>query len=341
MSQFTVRDLSLPFELTNFNARVLIVDSGALKSNPLNDPAVRHNYILEPKKAVQDTPVWFHLSGYYSTGYQSFAARTLEQNVPQWIDEDTGARMMPPALHVFVDAMTYWGGSQFINSPGSGNYSDYILNELCPAIMGQFNVGKSWWLIGGSSGGYGALHLLTTEHSQFSGAIAIAPDSFFEASLLPEIYQTLPQLVNYRNLGEIRELISNGELQEKRHFFSMMNVIAMAHCYAPEGTISKTDVKLPVDFQTGKIREDIWQRWLEHDPLVFLPKRKEFLRGKKVFLDVGKYDEHNLQFGTRQIATMLDDLGIENKYTEFSGTHRGLGKRRRWLMQNYRSQWLR
>jgi len=321
--------LFVPFDLQHFEAQVLSLESQALKGNPLGDPSLRHNYMLVPKERPANSPTYFHLSGYFSTGYQSFQSRSFEDNIPQWIDQDTAAGLMAPALHVFVEATTYWGGSQFIDSPGCGDYGQYILNELVPEVQAQFSCEGPNIVIGGSSGGYGALHLVSVENSPFQKAIAIAPDSYFQASLLPELFKIAPQLANFSGLGEIKKAIAAGELQKKRWFFSLVNVLAMAHCYSPSSALKEDDLQLPIDVFSGKVRDEIWQEWLQKDPVHFLKKRGQALKDKTVVLDVGKYDEYSLQMGVRQIHEVLKDQGLQVQCSEFSGTHRGLTARRR------------
>lgn len=340
MASFEVSEHKTPYSLSNFNTTVLTVNSARLKGNPLKDSALRPNYVLSPLKAAKKLPVVFHLSGYFSTGYQSFHTRSLENNIIQSIDQLTGKAKIPKAHHVFVDAMTAFGGSQFINSPGQGKYGDYITEELCPAVFKSYSVdSKKCCVFGASSGGYGALHLVSGKKNPFNLAVAIAPDSFFEASLLPELFQMAPQLREYRSLAEIRKLMDSGELQEKRHFFSLMNVIAMALSYSPASALKGKMIKLPVDLESGKVDGSLWKTWLEKDPVRFLEKRKADLKGKTVYLDVGKYDNYSLQFGTRQIADILKKQKVKTIYNEFSGTHRGLSKRRLVALQWLSKVW--
>ena len=41
------------------------------------------------------------------------------------------------------------------------------------------------------------------------------------------------------------------------------------------------------------------------------------------FVDVGRWDEYNLQFGARTLHERLLELDIEHVYQEFDGGHRG------------------
>src|SRR2546427_10697167 len=51
-------------------------------------------------------------------------------NVVELIDALFADDGCPPALVVFVDAWTSYGGSQFLDSPGVGNYHTYLCDEI-------------------------------------------------------------------------------------------------------------------------------------------------------------------------------------------------------------------
>lgn len=175
------------FQLKNFNLETLTIKSQALKGNPWNDSVVRHNPVLAPKsKPPRDGyPVVLVLAGFTGNGPKYFGLRTFEANFPQELDQCVSENRAPLALYVFVDAMTFWGGSQFLNSDGMGRYEDYVVKELCQAISEKYpaeQLGKRWCVMGGSSGGYGALHLASKYPEKFSTMAAVAPDSFFDES---------------------------------------------------------------------------------------------------------------------------------------------------------------
>lgn len=342
MTRFDIHELNLPFCLKAHRAVNLLIDSPSLQSNPLGDPSKRHNYVLLPAGEMKNLPIIFHLSGYFSTGHQSFQVKTLNHNFVEKIDEGVLKGEYPKAIHVFVEATSYWGGSQFINSVGCGNYADYILKDLYPCVVEAFGANQEArysCVMGGSSGGYGALSLISELKSPFGIALAVAPDSFFEASLLPEIFQAIPELSKYKSFTKIKKLIDDGEIQEKRSFFTLANVIAMAHCYAPQTSIKKDFIDFPVDLYTGEVDHKLWKQWLKNDPIHFLKKRKKRLEKKEIYLDVGKYDNFSLQFGTRQIAQQLKIQKVKHHYSEFSGNHFGLSQRRLLFLGQLAKKW--
>ena len=50
-------------------------------------------------------------------------------NYPEMVDELFAGGEAPPTLVAFVDCWTSLGGSQFLNSPGTGRYQDFLCDE--------------------------------------------------------------------------------------------------------------------------------------------------------------------------------------------------------------------
>ncbi len=340
MPQSEKKPLLLPYELKNFETFNLVVESEFLKANPLGDPYIRHNYCLVPKGESKSLPVVFHLSGYFSNGPSNFASKTLNKNFVEKIDEAQSLKKAPRAVHVFVDAMTYWGGSQFLNSAGCGEYEDYIVKELVPQALEQFGChDKKIAVMGGSSGGYGALHLISIPKSPFQMAFATAPDSFFDGSLWPEVLSAAPEILKFKNLRDLKKKIDQGELQDKKSFFNLANAVAMAHCYSHKDNISKNKIDWPIDLYSGELKPKIWKHWKKHDPIVFLKKRLKNIEAKEIHLDVGLYDNFHLQYGTRQIYSLLKQDKKNVKLTEFSGNHFGLSARKLVFLETLAKRW--
>lgn len=340
--EFRVHSHLVPYSLKNFDFRTLEIESRCLKNNPLGDPTIRYNPILIPKTVTEPLPVVFVLSGFTGNGPKSLNIKSYEPNMPQTLDDCMAAGVAPAAIYVLVDAWTYWGGSQFINSQGTGQYEDYIMTELLPAVEQNFLIQKDAkyrCVCGASSGGYGALHLGSQFPDQFGLIGAIAPDSFFEMSLLPEIYRALPLITKIGGLSAIKKEMQTGRLLKRREAHTLLNVIGMMMCYCPSPE-EEWEKSIPIDFKTGKIIEEIWQIWLEHDPVRFLPARQQAVQKvHRFYLDVGQQDQFFLQYGTRRIKAVLDKLGATVDYTEFDGNHFDIGDRRPQLWQWLKNQW--
>jgi enterochelin esterase family protein len=341
MDQQLVENL-FTFEPQHFSVQTLVVESAALAGNPLDDPARRRNPVLVPKATPPSDgwPVVFMLSGFTSNGTTAFNVKTFEDNLPQSLDRAMTAGAAPEAVYLFCDAMTSWGGSQFINSAGTGRYEDYVAKELPAALRAMLPVAKlprRWAVMGGSSGGYGALHLATRYPEVFGYALALAPDGFFEASLLHEILTALPTL---KALGGIRGIgveLARGNLLRRKDSHVVLNTIAMGLCYSPDG---QGGVEFPVDFETGIVIERAWAKWLKHDPVRFLAERAENVKKvERFYLDVGNRDQFQLQYAARQMRDVLVSKDARVDYSEFDGGHFDLSARRPEAWKWLRRQW--
>ena len=312
-------------EYKNFHVNTLTIDSTVLEGNGWKDPTCRRHPLLISKKPTQK--LIFVLSGFTGNGPKSFNERFGESHLPSEIDQWVSSKKIPIAHFVFVDAITFLGGSQFINSRGMGRYEDHIVQEIIPALQTHFEW-KNWpnhsvAVLGGSSGGYGALSLASQYPQKFSWCLALAPDSFFEASLLPDLRAAQALADSMGGFKKLLALHKSGHLLRRRDGHQILNGIAMAFCY---GEIIKGEPVWPLDHR-GQIIAKTWKKWLALDPLYFLKKRRSQLKKLKgIYLDVGDVDSFHLQYGARQLRSILK--GTRFTYSEFSGGHFELGQRR-------------
>lgn len=331
-------------DLKHFRSVTLFVESPSLQGNPLGDAHVRRTPVLIPKDVPPRSgwPVVLVLAGFTGNGPNYFNLKSFEDNFPTLLDRCVGQGDAPRALYVFCDAWTSWGGSQFINSRGTGSYADYISTDLVAALTQALPVASEsryWCVMGGSSGGYGALSLASQTPERFGVVAALAPDSFFEASLLPEIWTAWPSIQKLGGVAGVKQELDSGKLTKKKEWHAVLNTIAMGLCYAPD---AQGGFLLPIDPQTGVLKPEVWKVWKAHDPIEFLRERANSVKQiSQVLLDVGFRDQFHLQFGSRQIRGILEDLNVPLRYSEFDGTHFDLGERRpevwRWLKSIWES----
>ena len=101
----------------------LVIDSQALRGNPLGDPHERPLWVYVPPGYDDDPtaryPTVYVIQGY--TGHVGMWAnrQPFRQPFPETADA-VFAGGAPPCIVVFVDAWTAYGGSQFVDSPGTG-----------------------------------------------------------------------------------------------------------------------------------------------------------------------------------------------------------------------------
>ncbi len=299
--------------------------SKSLENNPLGDPAARRVPVYLPPgyDENQKYPVVHILTGFTSRGLKLLNDYIWGENIQERMDRLINQGTVRPMLLVMPDASTRYGGAQYLNSTATGNYQDHIL-ELVEYIDGKYPTIANpahRAVMGHSSGGYGAT-IFGMKHPDIFGLVADhAGDKFFELSYKPEF----PDFIRaYDKLGEIgiKDMLANpGAALAKGFNFHALNVAAMAACYSPNPS-APLGFDLPFDLHTGELIPEIWQKWLDHDPIHLVDQYTDALRSLKLlYLDCGIYDEYNLLYGARLFSKKLTERSIPHAFEEFEGRH--------------------
>ena len=140
------------------------LESAALHGNPLEDPSSRPLWVYAPPAYAAEPdrrfPAIYLIQGHTGQLDMWRNRSAFRPNVPELVDRLFGEEGCPPALVVFVDAWTSYGGSQFLDSPGVGNYHTYLCDEVVPFVDERYRTlaeARHRGITGKSSGGYGAM----------------------------------------------------------------------------------------------------------------------------------------------------------------------------------------
>ncbi len=302
--------------------------SEVLAGNRPGDPHERTLFVYLPASYDHDQqarfPVVWVLASFASWGQRLFNLEAWDENIVQRMDRLVREGRVRPMIMAFPDCFTRYGGSQYVNSSAVGRYEDYITQELVPLVDSQFRTLASRdhrGVMGSSSGGYGALMLAMRHPDLFGAAVCHSGDMLFEHCYWPDIPGAIRAL---DVMGGIDGFLASFGLQQKTDdWFRALNLIAMSACYSPNPD-SPHGFDLLCDAHTGEIQEEVWQRWLEHDPLRAAPQYLDQLRSLRLlYFDCGRRDEHNLFLGARALHRLLEQHGVRHIYEEFDGGHRG------------------
>lgn len=304
------------------------VRSELLKDNPLGDPHERELPIYLPPGYDEDPdrryPCIYVLSGFLGQGQSLLNAQPFEPNLAERMDHLI-AEGSPPAILALPDCFTSFGGSQYLNSSATGRYKDYVVQELVTAVDERYRTVASptgRGVLGKSSGGYGAV-MLAMRHPEVFGALAChSGDMYFELCYRPD-FPKLARAVEQAGGLEQWWRAFQEKLKKEGSDFAALNILAMAAAYSPSPD-QPLGVDLPFDLYTCELREQVWAKWLEHDPIHLVESYTEALRGLRLlFLDCGLRDEYNLQYGARIFTRNLKALSIPHEYEEFDDGHSG------------------
>ena len=108
---------------------------------------------------------------------------------------------------------------------------------------------------------------------------------------------------------------------------SALSLYAYACAYTPDPDRPGKPL-MPLDPRTGRIVPDVWERWLELDPVRMAEPYADSLRGmRRIYLDAGRQDEFFLDLGAQAFSDELTRLGIGHTLELFDGTHSGISYR--------------
>jgi Putative esterase len=307
-------------------------ESDALRGNPLGDPHVRPLWVYLPP-GYEDEPDRHYASIYMIQGLTGqldmWRNRTaFRRNFPELADDLFAAGDAPPCILVWVDCWTSLGGSQFLDSPGTGRYHTYLCDEVVPWVDARYRTvqgARGRGIAGKSSGGYGAMVTPMIRPDLFGGLATHAGDALFENCYLPEFRESARALRDEYDGSYDRfwaDFRSRPALT-KASDSVLLNSWCMAACYSADddGT-----VHLPFDVDTGELIQDVWERWLAWDPVRMAPRHADALRSlRAVYIDSGTKDEWYLDLGAEAFRRALAELGVTDVHFElFDAGHMGI-----------------
>jgi S-formylglutathione hydrolase FrmB len=329
--------------------------SKVLADNPLGDPHVRALDVWLPPRYDQARgpgrgkrfPVLFYLASFTNSGRAATAWRNFDENVPERAARLVHERKMAPAIVVFPDCFTAFGGNQYVNSSAVGRYADYLTRELVPFVDRELRTlaaREHRGVVGKSSGGYGAL-IHAMKYTRYWGAAAShSGDAGFE--LVYEWATALDELARHRvpprvegpvdlraaaagagedgaDDGRIARFLAHvwAKRQPSGAEIETLNALAMAATYDPDAK-APNGFRVPCHLETGERLPRRWRRWLRHDPVHLVARHARGLRTLRGFyLDCGWRDQYRIHYGNRQLSLALGEHRVRHVYEEFDGTH--------------------
>jgi S-formylglutathione hydrolase FrmB len=308
-----------------------VLDTQALSGNPLGDPHRRPLYVYlppgyddEPERRFPSVYVIQGLTGQLDMwrNRKAFAPTVLEL-----VDRTFASGEVPPAIVVFVDAWTSLGGSQFLDSPGTGRYHSYLCEEVVPFVDARYRTltdAAHRAITGKSSGGYGAMVTPMLRPDLFGALATHAGDALFEACYLADLRVAARALRDEYDgsYDAFWESFRSRPGRGRKTDGELLNAWCMAACYSAD---ADGTVHLPFDTATGRLIPEVWDRWLAWDPVRMAPQRADALRTlHAIWIDAGTSDEYYLDLGAEAFRRELERLGIGEPtlhFELFEGTH--------------------
>jgi hypothetical protein len=311
-----------------------VIASELLRDNVLGDAADRPVWVYLPPGydgSARRYPSVYVLQG-YSGQVTAWGNRTpFRPTFPEAADALFAAGA-PGCVLVFVDAWTAYGGSQFVDSPGTGAYHSYLCDEVVPWVDARYRTipeRASRAVTGKSSGGFGALITPMLRPDLFGALASHAGDALYEYCYLGEFPQAVRALRRYghdvqRWWADFRSRTAFTDPADA----VLLSTLGVSACFSadPDGT-----PVLPFDPRTGVLRPEVWQRWLDLDPVRMAPRFADAVRSwDSVWLDAGTRDEWQLDLGAEAVRDELARAGLPAdriRFELFDAGHGGIDHR--------------
>jgi S-formylglutathione hydrolase FrmB len=305
--------------------------STLLEGNLPGDAVERMLPVYLPPGYDEDTsrryPVIYVLAGHGGSGPLMLGRiDAWTESFPERIDRLIESGAMGPVIAVLPDAFTIFGGAQYLDSSALGPYERCLVEELVPYVDATYRTlphRAHRAIAGKSSGGYGAI-VQAMRHPELWTAVAVhSGDMYFELGYLPDMAKLHANLMRFGGLEGFIEQIPRIKPKGHDPFFSVLGMLCYGAAFAPNPAAPR-GFDMPIDMETGALREDVWARWLAWDPvrMVDQPAHAAALRSMAyVYLDCGLWDELNFQIGHRILSRKLAALGIAHDFELFPDGH--------------------
>jgi S-formylglutathione hydrolase FrmB len=305
------------------------IEGAALRGNALGDPVTRPVWVYLPpaydREPARRFPSLYVIQGLTGQVDMWRNRSAFRPSWPERLDGLFASGDAPPCVVVHVDCWTSIGGSQFLDSPGTGRYHTYLCEDVVPWVDARYRTLASRdhrGIAGKSSGGYGAMVTPMLRPDLFGGLATHAGDALFEACYLPD-FRECARALRDEHGGSYERFWADFRSRpafSKKSDAVLLNVWCMAACYSAD---ADGTVRLPFDVATAELLPAVWKRWLAWDPVRMAAERGDALRSlRAVYVDAGRRDEYFLDLGAEAFRAALEEQGVTDVFFElFDATH--------------------
>jgi S-formylglutathione hydrolase len=229
-------------------------------------------------------------------------------SVPRAMDKALERGVSKEMILVMPNAYTRYLGSMYSSSPATGDWEEYVANELVTYIDAHYRTipdVNSRGLAGHSMGGYGTVRIGMKRPDVFSGIYAMSA-----CCLSPG---RAPDAERGRRAEQVRSPEEVKDLD-----FGMKAMFASAAAWSPNPRNPPLYLDLPT--RDGQPRPEVLAKWAANAPLAMIDQHIAHLkRLRAVAFDVGTKDR--LAPGSKSLDEILTSYEIPHTYETYEGDH--------------------
>ncbi len=183
------------------------IQSENFAGNKIGVSAVRKMIVYLPpgyKGSAQRYPVIYFLP----TPFESYRAPFDQRNAQSLFDRAIAAGVIEKFILVCVDMTTPLGSSWYVNSPVTGNWEDFMIQELVPYLDANFRTlpnRDSRGIAGDFMGGYGAIRFGMKHPDVFGSVYALHPVGTGSGVKIMDSLPNWDLLANAKSLDDVKK----------------------------------------------------------------------------------------------------------------------------------------
>lgn len=333
------------YKIENFHSK-------ALEGNPLGSPADRDLKIYLPPGYYESSdtyPVVYFLHGYggNNRGWTVTGQKSKDGAIPwkiipkkilerinmdrlttfETLDDQINNGALEPFIFVQPDASLHvpnidgrkdirgniaTKGSFYINSPFSGNYMDYIIQDVINYIDSNYRTipdKPHRALMGGSMGGFGTLYLCLHHPEKFVSAASLSPGNLGTRDL---------SRINWKLRVPIYEEIFGTKMSDQIGDSAWRDIIDTIDLVFSDDNRLLPTIKRDESGNVIDYNEEILSKWEKFDINYLIKENPDAFKQVQLMLSCADNDEFGLADGAEKIHGTLLDIGIDHQYELYS-----------------------
>jgi enterochelin esterase-like enzyme len=247
--------------------------------------------------------------------FESYRASFDQRDAQSLFDRAIAAGVIDKFIVVSVDMNTPLGCSWYVNSPVTGNWEDFMVQELVPYIDGNFQTlarRDSRGIAGDFMGGYGAIRFGMRHPDVFGSVYALHPVGTGSGVRVMYSRPNWDLLANAKSLDDVR----------KDGYSTIFTTIFQAHVPNPDKPPLYVDLqaqkvgdRLVIDSKvTERLRNNFFIESM-------IPQYADNLKSLRAFkFDWARNDTNQDHVYANQALThKLDEFGVPHEAEEYNG----------------------
>jgi len=302
------------------------IDSAAIAANLIGEDPKRILEIYLPANYETSTtryPVVYYLPG--------FSDGSIYMSLPQDMDKLIAAGEIQDMIVVVVPGNNKLGGSFFVNSPVTGNWEDFVVNEVVSFIDGKYRTiaqADSRGISGHSMGGFGALNIAMHHPDVFSAVYSVSPGLFDQEGLAnSQLFRNDAAISAFiKSQKDVLTKPSDVQLKTVLASYDKFSV-AYGMTFAPNPENIPYYFDYPYSETNGTlVRDDqIWKQWdsgyggIAEEVAQY---KDNLMKLKGIVVEYGTKDEYKwIPQGCAYFDAQLTSSGIPHEMVVHEGTH--------------------